>query len=185
MTYAPRNRVWSVAAPATLCVDVAEVRAQLRETTGFEDALVQSFAAAAQSVVEKRTQRLLTRRAATLRLPGLPSGNCPVELPGGEIGSITSVTADAVPVTGTTFVGDSPAILLPAVAWPAVTGEGYPVVIVYQAGFANVPDDLKVAVRMLAAEMFERRAHGDSEAISEVPVSAHFLMEPWRIRPVG
>ncbi len=184
MAYAPRNRVWSVAAPTTACVTLAEMQAQLRGLDGSESALIDSYILAAQGMVEKRIQRLLTRRAATLRLPGLPVGNCPGELPGGAVGSVTSMTADGAAVTGTTFLGDSPALLFPAVNWPVVTGEGYPVTIVYQVGFATAPADLKAAVMLLAADLFEHRANSEPGPLAEVPLSAQALMEAWRIRPI-
>jgi uncharacterized phiE125 gp8 family phage protein len=184
MNYAPKNRVWSVAALTTSCVTMADMQAQVRGLDPVEATLMEGYILAAQSVVEKRTQRLLSRRAVTLRLPGLPFANCPVELPGGEVASITSVTADGAAVTGTTAFGDSPAVLLPADEWPAVTGEGYPVTIIYQAGFAPAPADLKAAVMLLAADLFENRANSGPGPMAEVPLSAQMLMEPWRIRPI-
>jgi hypothetical protein len=108
----------------------------------------------------------------------------PVELPGGEVGSITSVTADDLSVSGVTFFGDSPAVLLPGAEWPVVTGKGYPVVVIYEAGFAICPPDLKAAIKILAAELFERRANSEEGPINEVPLSASVLIEPWRIRPI-
>lgn len=184
MAYAPRARIWTVPAIDVPCVEIFDMTEHLR-VTGLEEAgVIESLIRAAQGMAEKRIQRLLTRRSTTLRLPGLPSGCMPVELPGGEVGTITSVTADGVAVTGTVAVGDSPALLLPAVEWPVVTGEGYPVVIVYQAGFAVVPEDIKVAVKMLAAEMFRRRSNSEDGTVSEVPLPAQDLLDPWRIRPI-
>jgi uncharacterized phiE125 gp8 family phage protein len=184
VTYAPRNRVWSAVAATGPCVTGPEMLAHLRLPDSSEAALVDGYTMAAQGMIERRIQRLLSRRTATLRLPGLPSGDCPVELPGGEIGAITSMTADGAAVTGTTFAGDSPALLRPATNWPIVTGQGYPVVIIYTVGFLTVPADLRAAVMLLAAELFERRANGTEGTMSEVPVSAQALMETWRIRPV-
>ncbi len=184
MNYAPRNRVWSVAAPTTACVTLADMEAQVRGLDSAESALMDGYILAAQGMVERRTQRILTRRAATLQLPGLPSGNCPVELPGGAVASITSMTADGAAVTGTTVFGDAPAVLLPASEWPVVTGAGYPVVITYQVGFLVAPPDLKAAVMLLASELHERRANAEAGPLSEVPLSAQALMETWRIRPI-
>lgn len=184
MTYAPRNRVWSAAAATAPCVPYSAMAEHLRIADNTEAALIDGYTLAAQRMIERRIQRLLTRRTATLRLPGLPTGNCPVELPGGEVGAITSVTVDGTAVTGSTVAGDSPAVLLPAADWPVVTGQGYPVEIVYTVGFAILPADLRAAVMLLAAELFERRANADAASLSEVPVSAQALMETWRIRPV-
>lgn len=184
MSYAPRNRVWSAAAATAPCVTGPEMLAHLRLSDSSEAALVDGYTLAAQVMIEKRIQRLLSRRTATLRLPGLPTDDCPVELPGGEVGAITSMTADGVAVTGTTFAGDSPALLRPATSWPIVTGQGYPVVIIYTVGFVAVPADLRMAVMLLAADLFEHRANSEAGALSEVPLSAQALMEAWRIRPV-
>lgn len=184
MAYAPRNRVWSVAAPTAACVTLGEMQAHLRLPPSFEAALIEGDVLAAQGMVERRIQRILQRRTATLRLPSLPSGNCPVELPGGEVGAITSVTADGLPVIGTTFVGDSPALLIPSAEWPTVTGEGYPVTIVYTVGFVAVPADLRAAVMLLAADLFQYRTNSEAGPLVEVPLGAQALMETWRIRPV-
>ena len=184
MTYAPRNRVWSAVAATGPVVSGVEMLAHLRLSDASEAALVDGYTMAAQGMIERRIQRLLSRRAATLRLPGLPPVDEPVELPGGEIGAVTSMTADGAAVTGTTFAGDSPALLRPASQWPVVTGTGYPVVITYTVGFVTLPADLRAAVMLLSAELYERRANAEAGPLAEVPVSAQALMEAWRIRPV-
>lgn len=183
MSYAPRTRVWSVAALATPCVTISDARAHLRVTDLGEDAGISAMLLAAQTHVERYTQRLLTRRAATLWLPGLPAGACPVELPGGEVGTITSVTVDGAALAGATAYGDSPAVLTPESDWPAVQGATYPVQIVYQAGFADCPMDLQYAVLLIAADLYARRANSEEGALSVVPTSAEALMGSWRIRP--
>lgn len=184
MNYAPANRVWSVAALATPCVTIASARDHFRVTDLGEDSEINAMLLAAQSHVEKFTQRLLTRRAVTLFLPDLPSGSSPVELPGGEVGSITSVTVDGTSLAGTQAFGDSPAVLLPSSDWPAVVGSIYPVQIVYQAGFADCPKDLQYAVLLIAADFYARRANSEDGQLSEVPISARALMELRRIRPI-
>ncbi len=183
MNYAPRNRVWSVAALTAPCVTLSAMRDHLRFPDTSEDALISAKLAAAQGHVERFTQRLLTRRAVTLKLPGLPSGRCPVELPLGEVGAITTFQADGVDVVGVTAFGDSPAVALPAADWPVVTGEVYPVTVAYTAGFLAAPEDLKAAVMLIAAELFERRANAEISSLNEVPLSAQMLMAPHRIMP--
>lgn len=184
MNYAPRNRVWSVAALDQPCLDVGSVRSHVRVTDTGEDEDLTAMLLAAQTKIEKYTGRLLTRREATLRLPGLPTGNCPVELPGGQIGALTSFTVDGVSLSGVQTFGDSPAVALPAADWPTVTGTVYPVVVVYQAGFESCPADLKQAIKLLVGDFYTWRGNSEEGSVAEVPMSAKALMDPWRIRPI-
>ncbi|MES2814461.1 MAG: hypothetical protein V4720_06165 [Pseudomonadota bacterium] len=183
MNYAPRNRVWSAAAITTPCVALAAVRDHLRITAVGEEPELTAKLLAAQTRIEKFTGRLLTRREATLRLPGLPSGSCPVALPGGEVGALTSVTVDGVLLAGVQAFGDNPAVAIPATDWPSVTGTVYPVTFVYQAGFLACPADLAMAVMLLAADFYTWRADSDEASLAEIPNSARELMKPWRIQP--
>ena len=182
MVYRPRNRVY-VPAPATATVvQLQDVKDHLRVTHNDEDYLIQQFIGAAVAIVERRTQRLLSQRQVVLRLPGLPTGFCPIELPGGVVANVTSVLVGAVAVTGALAYGDSPAQLVPAAEWPASDADGYPVVITYQAGFVAAPADLAIAVRMIAADLYERRSSAEIGQLSPVPISAEYLMAPHIIR---
>lgn len=184
MAYRPRTRIWTPAALSAGIVTLPDLKDHLRVTGLEEDAYITSLGIAATYAVERWTQRLLTVRAATLKLTDLPCSQEPIELPGGTVASVTSVTADGVAITGCTALGDSPALLIPSADWPAVTGEGYPVTIIYQAGFATPPPDLVHAVKLLAANLYENRSPVLSGTISEaLPLSAEWLMDPHRIRP--
>lgn len=181
MAYRPQSRVWSVAPLTAGAVSLGLLKDHLRVTHSDEDATISAYGSAATAAVERWTQRLLVRRQAILRLKDLPSGQCPVELPGGEIGSVTTVLVDAVEVTGCTAVGDSPAVLVPAADWPTVTGDGYPVVITYQAGYTAVPVDLQHAIKMIVADMYDTRSSMVDGPTSKAVVSAEWLMAPHRI----
>lgn len=183
MAYRPKDRIWAPAALTSAAVTLAEMKAHLRVDHNEEDALITEQALAATATAEKWTQRLLVRRAATLRLPGLPAGFCGIELPGGVVASVESVTVEGAPVTGAVAYGESPALLVPAADWPVVTADGYPVVISYTVGFSTVPADLKTAVKMIAADLYEHRGHSSADGAQIVPVSAEWLMRPHRIRP--
>jgi hypothetical protein len=78
-------------------------------------------------------------------------------------------------------LGDSPAVLVPATDWPVVVGDGYPVVITYVAGYTTPPPDLLHAVKLLATDMFERRANSEDGPQNRVMVSAECLMARHRI----
>lgn len=185
MSYRPRTRVWSAAALSASVVSVATLRDHLRITSADEDDILAFYGASASVAVERWTQRLLMVRTTVLRLQDLPSGQCQIELPGGAVSSVTSVVADGETITGAVAVGDAPAMLVPAADWPVVVGEGYPVTITYEAGYSTVPQDLIHAVLLIAGEMYMRRANGDDKQVYTVPVSAEYLMAPYRIRAIA
>lgn len=166
---------------ASAAVSLTDLLEHLRVTGSDEDMYLSGLAYAATAAVERWTQRLLSVRSATLNLTCLPGGQEPIELPGGSVASVTSVTADGVAITGCTALGSSPAILIPAADWPTVTGEGYPVAIVYQVGMSTVPQDLVHAVKMIAADMYESRSSTVEGPTSKAMVSAEYLMAPHRI----
>ncbi|MBF9042958.1 hypothetical protein HKCCE4037_06450 [Rhodobacterales bacterium HKCCE4037] len=188
MGYAPRQRIVSIEAAAAEAevVSVADMRLHLRidASDTSHDGFIADCEASAVNAVEKYTQRLLTKRTVTLSLPGLPFGRCPVELPGGRIASVTSVTIDGEDLADVSATGDAPAVLVPDADWPAVTGEGYPVTIVYEAGYAagEVPPLLLTAVKLWTEDLFDRPESG-SDGISMVLRRAMDLADLYRIRP--
>lgn len=182
MAYRPRNRIWTPAALTASAVNLGDMREHLRVANDDQVMLVNDVSIAATAAVEKWTQRLLVRRQVTLNLPGLPTGFCPVELPGGEVSAVASVVAAGSAVTGWAVYGDAPALLVPSAEWPIVTAEGYPVTITYTAGFAEVPQDLKAAVKLIAADLFDRRNHSSAMSFDVVPLNAEWLMARHRIK---
>lgn len=184
MGWRPRNRVVTFAPPAALLVPLDELKAHLRVDHDDENASIERYARAAVKAVEKGAQRLLTPRSATLLLPGLPDGRLPIELPGGPVSTVDSVTADGDPIVGAVPVGDSPALLVPAADWPVVTGEGYPVQIVYTVGHDPAPDDLVVAVKLICGHFYEHRAAViTGTSATQLPMGARELIDQHRIRP--
>ncbi|MFN6976714.1 MAG: head-tail connector protein [Gemmobacter sp.] len=181
----PRARVVTVAPPAGSVLPLADIKLHLRVDHADEDAAIAGYLAAATAAVERITQRLVIPRQVVLQLPGLPPGRCPVELPGGPVSAVASILADGVPVAGASVAGHSPALLLPDADWPAVSGDGLPVVITYTAGHAPVPPELLGAIKLICGHLYARReAVAAGVSVSEVPLSARFLMEPLRIRPL-
>lgn len=165
-------------------ISIYDLKNHLRVTDDTEDGTVRAMGTAATSLAENYTQRLFSARTCVLLLTDLPSGVEPIELPGGTVASVTSVVADGTPITGCTAVGHSPALLIPAADWPAVTGDGYPVVITYVAGIAALPFDLRAAVKLIAADMFEQRSSSSEAGTKEVQTSARMLMDLHRIRAI-
>lgn len=175
--------IWTLADLAAPAVSVAAIKSQVRDDGADEDDVVLAAALAATRAVEKFTQRALVQRQATLRARCLPSGRDGLRLPGGVVTSVASVTVEGAAFTGFEILGSSPAWLVPNTDWPVVTEEGYPVTVIYTCGPAQVSADLLMAVRLIAAELFERRSDASELSLSEVPVSARALMMPHRILP--
>ena len=181
MVYRPQDRIWTAAALTVCPLTTDDLKDHLRITGEYEDATVASLGIAATATAEAFTQRLMSARTCTLLLTDLPSGVEPIELPGGEIVSVTSVMADGTPITGCTAVGHSPALLLPSTDWPTVTGNGYPVTITYVAGVASLPFDLRAAIKLVAGELYEQRANMGEGSLTEISTSARMLLARHRI----
>jgi len=185
MTYRPRNRIWTAPAPSTVVVSLSAMKTHCRVIGADDDSALAACEAAAVQAVEARTQRLLTPRTVVLRLPDLPFGRLPIELPGGHVSAVASVVAGGVTITGALPYGDSPALLVPAADWPVLADpQGYPVTITYTAGYSTVPADLVHAVKLIAGEMFERREDASEATLTHVPISAEYLMMPHRIKAI-
>lgn len=186
MGYRPRGRKMLVADPGTASVvSLPDLRAHLRVSELEPEFTVQiaSCARAAVDAIERETQRLLIPRQVTLLLPGLPSSRGAVELPGGRVASVASVTVDGQAVAGFEVYGDSPAVLVPDADWPVVTGEGYPVEIVYTAGYQSVPPALVSAIKMMVEDLFDRPDGAGPDRLSDLARRARHLAAHYRIRP--
>lgn len=177
------NRIWTLADLPAAAVDLQRLRLHCKVDSAEEDALLQTYALAATLHVEQASQRVLVRRSSVLRVAALPRGRCPLELPGGTVASVTSMTIAGAAFTAFEVLGDSPARMVPDVEWPSLTQDGYPVSVTYVVGPATPPADLATATFMLAAEMYARRSEGSLDPVSIVPVSAASLIEKRRIRP--
>lgn len=166
-------------------VDLQSLKDACRVGEDFldDDLLIAAFGRAAAAWIEKTTGKLLTERAITMRLEYMPCGRAPVRLRGGRVASVTSVEVNGVAVTGFDLVGDAPAHLIPTTDWPAAIGEGYPVEIVYVAGYSTPPADLLHAVKMLTVDLYDHRSSGAADASNAAPMTVMALIEPHRILP--
>lgn len=177
------NRIWTLADLPSPAVDLQQLRLHCKVDASEEDILLQAYAMAATLHVEKASQRVLVRRSAVLRVASLPSGRCPLILPGGAVASVTAMTIEGTAFTAFEVIGDSPARMVPTADWATVTQEGYPVTVTYVAGPAAPPANLATATFLIAAELFSRRSEGSLDPVSVVPVSAASLIDKSRILP--
>jgi uncharacterized phiE125 gp8 family phage protein len=169
-------------------VTFADMAEHLRLDGTHEASLVDGYARAATATAEQRVNRLLVRRQVNIRAAALPDGKCPATIYGGQIGTVSAFTVDGEAVASDAYavVGENPAALVPVDDWPSASLGGLPVSITYTAGYAegDVPDDIRIAVMMLTADMFETRTqHIVGTSVSVNPAVDALLM-PWRIMPV-
>lgn len=194
---------FAAAEPPGLAVSVAELKISQRIDHADEDGLLADLIAAAVSLVEARTRRLLVRRAAVLTLPGFPASGEPILLRGGVVAAQPVVTWRLAGVVTTIdagemeFAGDCwPPRLAMAdgAGWPTPDAFGWPVTVSYEAGYApdgldlgaNVPAALRRAVCLLAGEMYARREEATvGVSVSRNVVAADALTAPFVVDWIG
>lgn len=184
---------WAItSAPATEPLTRSEVKNYLKIASGItaDDSLIDSLIVAARNVVQRYTRRLLITQTVTEKRDKLTELNS-FPLFWGPVTSITSVsyldTAGASQTLSTSVYGtdlyDSPAriYLKNLQSWPLVYDQRDAVTIVYVAGYANaasVPDELKAAMYLLIADMYENR----TDYVKKLPTAAEYIMDQHRVK---
>lgn len=181
-----------------LAVTVSEFEDHLNFEDGHPDAdiFLESFIRAAQLRIERDTGRALTHADYLLTLDGMPS--C-IALPRDPVVSVASVqyldadwqwqtlASDQYFVSG--LGRDAGVAIVPAkdVIWPQVGFANSSVRITFNAGYgataADVPADLKGAVLMLAAHLYENRESTIiGMAVNEMPMGVDAAIQTYRTR---
>lgn len=196
MKYRPARWAIEVTAIAAEPLSLADLKAHARVETADEDALLTGIAAAARDHAERHTGRAIAEQTRVLRMSGFPDiAEQYFELPGGAVRSVTSITyVDADGVQQTLAPADYEAAggygfapptvqLTPGASWPDTEdGRAFPVAVTYEAGnlAVDVPPGLMYAIKMIAADMYERR-----EAATEMQYfenrAAVALMAPYKM----
>lgn len=175
--------IWTPADLVNPAVSLSDMKLHLREDGSDQDTVISAQLLAATRAVEIYTQRIIVRRECVLRARYLPCGRNGLRLPGGHVHAVTAMTVEGAAFTAFEVIGHSPAILVPDEDWATITEEGFPISVTYTAGPASAPADLAAAVKLIAAELYERRANGSEMSLQQVPMSAQALMAPHRIMP--
>ena len=197
--------------PALEPLTLAEAKAHLRLDTGDEDALVASLIVAARQMVEAHTGRALIAQAWRVVLdawptrntfaltpgPFVPLGATPnpntVTLPLGAFISLDAIRVYdafnvATPLAASTWYVDAQpgSARLQFTAAPrqpgrAIAGIEIDVTVGFGPAASNVPEALRLAMRMLVARWFEAR--GDAAADTgqaQIPTHIEALLQPFR-----
>ena len=186
--------------PAQEPVGLEEMKDWARIDDADNDATISGNIVAARRWVETFTQRALITQTYTYKIDRFPGPiTTVIELPGGNTQSVTSIAyldtnGDSQTWTASDYIVDAtsePALIGLAynVAWPSIREWDLPVTITYPAGYGDdpgdVPEELRTAIKIIAAELGENREDSIIGAtIASVPWGAKRLVEPYRIHRV-
>ncbi len=176
-------------------ITLAEAKAQLQITHSDDDDFITALLAAAVEVVEGYTHRVTGEADKTLTLDCFSEE---MELPHAPVSQVAAVkyydeAGDQQTLDQAEYFVDGSELFTKVrrgfgSAWPVVQAGYGKVSIEYKAGYApgSEPAPLKQAALMLLASLYEQREnHITGVMASSVPVSAQFLMQPYRIPVAG
>lgn len=184
------------AAPAEEPITLAEARAHLRITSTAEDSLISRLIKVARGRAEAATRRQLVTATWVMTRDDFPSGDQPLKLYRPPVASVTKVEyydeSNALVTWGATkYQTDlvaEPARILPVSgeSWPTTYDRMNAVQVTYVAGYgaaAAVPDEIKQAILVLLAELFERREESVvGTIVSPAAMTFENLLEPYSIK---
>ncbi len=156
-----------------------------------DDALLMELQAAAREWVEGYTARSFCPKTLELSLDAFPEGA--ILLPRGPVTSIVSLkyfneAGTEITANGSTYALDDYSHehwLVPAVGtdWPGTRSQVNAVKVRYVAGFAAnlVAADVKTAVAMVTAHLYDNRSETSAQKLETVPLAAKHLVAKYRV----
>lgn len=181
-----------VTAPTQEPVTLTEAKAQLRLDIADDDGLLAGYLIAAREYIEGQTKRDLVTKTWDYTIDyGWPVRGLRqyIRLPLNPVQSVTSVSyVDEAGVTQTLAANQYTVLsrmtysaIVPAydVTWNTTRRVPDAVTVRFVSGYENCPQDLKLAVMMLAAHWYENRETVSGKAMTEVPLSVDALISPY------
>lgn len=184
-----------VTAPTIEPITVDEAKDWARITDDTEDAVVERLITAARGFVEEITGRALITQTWDYYLDAFPCGLGTIDVPRPRLQSVTFVkytdedgvvqTLDAAEYTVDTK--REPARIVPAYgeSWPSIRDVPNAVQVRFVAGYGaaavSVPEQLRHAIGVLVATMYEQRESVAETAMVDVPVAFWQLVNQHRI----
>lgn len=182
-----------VTAPAAEPVSLAEAKDHLRLEQAEDDAYVTTCVQAARQYIEEVCWRGVVTQTWELVLDGFPCDE-EQELPGGNLGAITSVTytdADGATQTLASSVYEADTVSVPGrillaynESWPSTRSRWNSVRVRYTVGWgvADVPAPIRQALLLLVAQMYEQRVPEVTGAsIGKLEFAVDALLAPYRL----
>ena len=173
-------------------ITLAEAKAQLVVDHTDDDSLIVSLINSAEAMVASYTNRVMDTATKTMILDGFPSV---ITLDAAPFVSLTSIvyndTDDAEQtLSASLYTVDARgtyAKVTPVYGadWPSTTAAPQSVTVTFVAGYSTPSEPLKQAALMYLSSLYEQREnHITGVMANKVPVSAEYLMQPYRIYPV-
>lgn len=182
-----------VTPPAAEPVTLAEAKEHLRLETAEDDGYVTTLIQAARQYIEEVCWRGVVTQTMETVLDGFPCGD-KVELRGGNLGGITSVTytdPDGVSQTLSPSAYEADTVSVPGRLllayeedWPSTRARWDAVRVRYTVGWAaaDVPAPLRQALLLLVAQMYEQRVPEVTGAsIGKLEFAVDALLSPYRL----
>ena len=186
-----------ITGPAKHPIELDELKDHLRiETTvADEDANLYGLIRAANGYVEEFLNRSLLEQELELSLDAFPSGSDPIRPSFGPLVSVTSIKYDDVDEVEQTWANTKYKVDTASVPGRIVAAfnESYPTALTqvnsvrvrYKAGYGtdvdDVPENIRRAVMMLAAHLYENREATIQANLMEVPMGVKGLLWPSRV----
>lgn len=197
-------------APPAEPITLAEARAQCRLVPDQslsppahpDDDQLTSMIAAARQTAEKFMRRAIVETVYEWKFDDFPSrSDQALQIPRNSVISVDSISytddnGDTQTFTQfTTLLGPADSVILPAFeqSWPDCRGHLGDVTVTFKAGFAptddsppdyraNVPEDIKSALKLLVAHLYYNRSAVEIDVSpSELPMGVKALLWPYRI----
>jgi uncharacterized phiE125 gp8 family phage protein len=173
-------------APTSEPVTVAEAKTQLRIDTSTDDTLIGTYITVARQSLEKLMRRAFITQTITLKYDKFPSV---IYLPRPPAISVTSIqyvdTDGATQTWGASNydvdISSAPGNIQRAynIDWPDIRDQANAITIVYTAGYgaaSDVPEEIKLAIKLLVGSFYENREATTIARISELPLGIQMLV---------
>lgn len=164
-----------------------ETKAHLRVEIDDDDNLISTLIIAAYLFAENYTNRIINQDSKELKLESFDSV---IQLPYLPVQSITSIAYEDTDDNAQVFADyyldlrELFAKVMPDndASWPGTNGDYENIVITYVAGYTSIPEQIDQAVLLIIGSLYaQRENHIAGVSIDTIPVSAEYLLNPYRV----
>jgi uncharacterized phiE125 gp8 family phage protein len=172
---------------------LAEAKSHLRIVTADEDSYINSLITLSREYCENFTKRSLISSTFLMSLLAFPHSDKPAVLPYPPIKQVEWIKYKCTDGIQKTLIEDTDYLTISTIApgvvvpipnksWPTdIYDVPDAVQIQYQTEPANIPVSIKQSMLLLIGHYFDNRELSTDRRMSEIPMSVHSLLWPYRI----